>query len=109
LAAFPNTLGPANPYQIQLPRITGLCLTTRIADPLSLTVTIVTFVTKAFALSKEIHSAVEQISKAQKHNKAIRADLEDFYFILGCIKGYLEDECFANSCHDWPIIYTSGQ
>jgi hypothetical protein len=82
---------------------------TRMADPLSLAVTIVTFVTKAFAISKEIHSAVEQIAKAQKHNKAITADLEDFYSILGCLKGYLEDECFANRCHDWPIIYTGGQ
>jgi hypothetical protein len=70
---------------------------TRMADPLSLAVTIVTFVTKAFAISKEIHSAVEQIARAQKHNKAITADLEDFYSILGCLKGYLEESYRGSS------------
>jgi Fungal N-terminal domain of STAND proteins len=61
------------------------------ADPLSLAVTIVTLVTKALTINKEIHSAVEQISKAPKHIKNLTDDLEDFYYILGCLKGYLED------------------
>jgi hypothetical protein len=61
------------------------------AEPLSLVVTIITLVTKAFTISKDLHSAVEQISNAPKHIKAIAADLEDFYAILGSLKGYLED------------------
>jgi hypothetical protein len=61
------------------------------ADLPSLAVAIVTLVTAAFAISKEIQSAVEQIVKAPKHIKELAGDLEDSYSILGCLKGYLED------------------
>jgi hypothetical protein len=63
------------------------------ADPLSLAVSIVILVTKTFVIviSKEIHCAVEQIAKAPKHTKELAGDLEDFYSILRCLKGYLED------------------
>jgi cell division protein FtsL len=48
------------------------------ADPLSLAVTIVTLIIKAFAISNELHSAAEQIAKAPKHIKELAGDLEDF-------------------------------
>lgn len=60
-------------------------------EPLSLAVNVTRLVTKAFIASKDVYSAVAAISNAPTHIKAIAGDLEDFYSILGCLKGYLED------------------
>jgi hypothetical protein len=64
---------------------------TRMADPLSLAVTIVTLVTKAFAISIEIHIPVEQTAKGLTLIKELADDLEDFHSRLGCLKGHIED------------------
>src|SRR5450756_1024420 len=60
-------------------------------EPLSLAVNVMRLVTNAFTASRDLHSAVEAISNAPEHIKAIAGDLEDFYSVLGCLKGYLED------------------
>lgn len=61
------------------------------AEPLSLAVNIITLLTTAYTVSKQVYSTLEQISSAPKHMKAMASDLEDFYSILGSQKGYLED------------------
>lgn len=61
------------------------------AEPFSLAVNIMTLISTAFKVSKEVYNTLEQISSAPKHLKAITSDLEDFYTILGSLKGYLED------------------
>jgi hypothetical protein len=60
-------------------------------EPLSLAINVTKLVTKEFTASREVYSAVEAISNAPEHIKAIAGDLEDVYSILGCLKGYLED------------------
>jgi hypothetical protein len=61
------------------------------ADPLSLAVTITTLVTKAFAISNDIKTTINQIANAPSHIQAVASDLEDIYSILGTLKGYLDD------------------
>ncbi|KAF8847318.1 hypothetical protein BDZ45DRAFT_342749 [Acephala macrosclerotiorum] len=61
-------------------------------DPLSAASAIAPLVVKAFTLSQQVYTTISQITNAPKHIKAISNDLEDFYIILGTLKGYLEDE-----------------
>jgi hypothetical protein len=63
----------------------------QMGEPLSLATNMLKLITNAVTASKEVYSAVEAISNAPNHIKAISSDLEDFYSILGSLKGYLED------------------
>lgn len=64
-------------------------------EPPSAVVTITTLVGQAFTISKQIYSTINHIIAAPKHIKVIANDLEDFYNILGTLKGYLEDEALS--------------
>lgn len=61
-------------------------------DPISAASAIAPLVIKAFTLSQQVYTTIRQITNAPKHIKAISNDLEDFYIVLGTLKGYLEDE-----------------
>ncbi|CZR61345.1 uncharacterized protein PAC_11241 [Phialocephala subalpina] len=61
-------------------------------DPLGAASAIAPLVVKAFTLSQQVYTTISQITNAPKHIKAISNDLEDFYIVLGTLKGYLEDE-----------------
>jgi len=61
-------------------------------EPLSTAATVVALVGRALVLSQQVYSKANDISNAPKHIKAISQDLEDFYTILGTLKGYLDDD-----------------
>ena len=62
------------------------------AEALGLAVNITTLLTTAFSISRAVYTLIDQISNAPKHIRAIASDLEDFYSILGTLKGYLENQ-----------------
>ncbi|KAH8651780.1 hypothetical protein BGZ61DRAFT_541924 [Ilyonectria robusta] len=61
-------------------------------EPLNTAATVVALVGNALVLSQQVYSKANDISNAPKHIKAISMDLEDFYTILGTLKGYLDDD-----------------
>jgi len=65
-------------------------------EPLSTAATVLALVGRALVLSQQVYSKANGISNAPKHIKAISVDLEDFYTILGTLKGYLEDDDFSS-------------
>jgi Fungal N-terminal domain of STAND proteins len=61
-------------------------------EPLSTAAAVVALVGRALVLSQQVYSKANDILNAPKHIKAISIDLEDFYTILGTLKGYLDDD-----------------